>query len=153
IIISWTGGSTLTNILAQMGAKITTVGAADLYVVVSSASVQSSATASLTSAGCDMSRVKFFIRTVDSIWIRDYGPRYVFEGDCRVIVDHTYNRPRPNDDAFNQWFGPQKKQGTYDIPLIHGGGNFHLSALGDSWATRLIVNENPSLTQAQIVAD
>ncbi len=152
IVVSWLGTSAQNTVLAQMGAQITTVGNADYYVVVGSAATQTSATTALTSAGANMSRVKFFTRTLDSIWIRDYGPRYDFEGDCRVIIDHTYNRPRPNDDAFNQWFGPNRKHGVYDIPLIHGGGNFHLSALGDSWATQLIQNENPSLTPAQIIA-
>jgi len=152
IIVAWTGGASLTAILAQMGAQITTVGNADFHVVVNNASTQTSATTDLAAAGANMSRVKFFTRTIDSIWIRDYGPRYCFEGDCRVIVDHTYNRPRPNDDAFSQWYGPNRRHTTYDIPLIHGGGNFHLSALGDAWATRLIANENPGLTEPQIIA-
>jgi hypothetical protein len=33
---------------------------------------------------------------------------------------------------------------------VHGGGNYHLDALGRSRTTRLIVNENPSLTEQQI---
>jgi len=152
IIVSWLGSSGQNTVLAQMGAQITTVGNADYYVVVTNSGVQTSATTALTNAGANMSRVKFFTRTLDSIWIRDYGPRYDFEGDCRVIIDHTYNRPRPNDDAFNQWFGPNRKHGVYDIPLIHGGGNYHLSGFGDSWATRLIKNENPGLSEAQIIA-
>ncbi|CAG1770789.1 hypothetical protein BAC2_01283, partial [uncultured bacterium] len=132
------------------GANITTIGNADLYVVGTSAQ-QAAANTALTNAGANMSRVKYFTYTTNTIWIRDYGPRYIYQGDCRAIVDHTYNRPRPQDDAFPQWFGPQKKQPVYDIPLIHGGGNYHLSALGDSYATLLISNENPSLTNPQII--
>ena len=150
LLVSWNGTSGQTAILATMGANITTLGNADLYVV-GTTSQQSAANTALSNAGANMSRVKYFTYTTDTIWIRDYGPRYIYQGDCRAIVDHTYNRPRPRDDAFPQWFGPQKKQPVYDIPLIHGGGNYHLSALGDSYATRLISNENPSLTESQII--
>jgi len=150
ILVSWNGSSGQTAILATMGANITTIGNADLYVV-GTTSQQSAANTALTNAGANMARVKYFTYTTNTIWIRDYGPRYIYQGDCRAIVDHTYNRPRPQDDNFPQWFGPQKKQPVYDIPLTHGGGNYHLSALGDSYATRLIVNENPSLTESQII--
>ncbi|MBL8763726.1 MAG: agmatine deiminase family protein [Phycisphaerae bacterium] len=152
ILVSWIGSSSWLTILAQMGAQITTIGNADYDVIVPNAATQSSATSLLNGAGANMSRVKFFTRTLDTIWIRDYGPRYIYQGNCRAIVDHTYNRPRPNDDAFSQWWGPQRKQPVYDIPLVHGGGNYHLNALGKSYATRLIANENASLTEAQIIA-
>src|SRR5690606_31772272 len=78
-------------------------------------------------------------------------PRYVFEGDCRVVVDHTYNRPRPNDDVLPVFFAGLKGHAFYEHPLIHGGGNFHLDALGRGYATRLIANENPGLTEPQII--
>jgi len=152
VLVSWIGSSTFLTILAKMGAQATTVGNADYYVVVPSAAVQTTATTLLTTQGANLSRVKFFIRPLDTIWIRDYGPRYIYQGDVRAIVDHTYNRPRPNDDTFSQWFGPLKKQPVYDIPLIHGGGNFHLNALGESFATKLIKNENPTLSETQIIA-
>ncbi len=151
ILVSWLGTSGMNTILAKMGGQITTVGNADLYVVVPNAATQTSATSLLSAQGANMSRVKFFVHTNDTIWIRDYGPRYIYQGNCRAIVDHTYNRPRPNDDAFSQWFGPLKKQPVYDIPLIHGGGNYHLNAFGEGFATRLIDNENPTLTEPQIL--
>ncbi len=151
ILVAWNGSSGQTAILATMGANITTIGNADLYVV-GTTGQQSAANTALTNAGANMARVKFFTYTTNTIWIRDYGPRYIYQGDCRAIVDHTYNRPRAADDNFPQWFGPQKKQPVYDIPLIHGGGNYHLSALGDSYATLLISNENPTLTNPQIIS-
>ena len=151
ILIAWEGSSTWKNILAQLAAQITTVGDADLYVGIDNAAGVTSATNTLQSAGTNMARVQFFTKTLDTIWIRDYGPRFVYEGNVRVIVDHTYNRPRPNDDAFPDYFAGVMGFAGYDIPLVHGGGNFHLSGLGDSHATRLIVNENPGLSETQIV--
>lgn len=152
ILMSWEGGATFTAVLAQLSAAITNSGNADVYMVVDTAGEQSTASASLSSAGVNMSRVKFLVRATDTIWIRDYGPRYIFEGDCRAIVDHVYNRPRPLDDALPTGFASYKNHARYDLDLIHGGGNYHLDAVNRSYCTRLIVNENPTKTEPQIHA-
>lgn len=147
IVIAWEGGATLQGILAQMAALITNEGNSRVYVGCDNATVQNAAATTLAAAGVNMSRVVFMQRTLDSIWMRDYGPRYIYEGDCRAIVDHKYNRPRPNDDVFPPFFAAFKKHAIYELgwqgnTLIHGGGNFHLDALGRGYATRLVVNEN-----------
>lgn len=152
VIIAWEGETSWRNILAAMTMRLTTTAQSRVWVAVDSTSERSSATTTLTSAGADMSRVTFIVTATDTIWMRDYGPRYIYEGDCRAIVDHEYNRPRPADDVFPDVFSALKNHATYYIPLIHGGGNYHLNALSASYATRLIKNENPSLTEAQIQA-
>lgn len=161
IMIAWEGTSSWLSILAQMSAEITTTGDANVYVVTDTSTERTSALGSIQSAGADMSRVQAFVRTTDSIWIRDYGPRYIYlgvqpdgSGGVRAIVDHTYNRPRPNDNALSQWWATQRGEQRFAIPLVHGGGNFHLasgSPGGFGNATRLIANENPSLTDSQII--
>jgi len=155
VLIAWRAFTTL---LSQMTQRLTTNGAI-VYVVVNSALEQNSANNTLTAGGSNMANVRFVVRTLDTVWIRDYGPRYVYEGACRAIVDHKYNRPtRLNDDAFPPYFGTLKKHTYYEYQnmygnqqLIHGGGNYHLDALGRGYATRLINNENPTLTEPQIV--
>lgn len=144
LCISWEGGSTLTSILAQMARHITdpASGNANLYVACDSTTVRNAAITSLTSTGTDMSRVSFIVRTMDSVWIRDYGPRYIYEGECRAIVDHVYNRPRPNDNTFPIAFSTFKHHAIYQLPLVHGGGNYHLDANGGGFCTRLVNNEN-----------
>lgn len=147
ILMAW---ESFTSTLVELSKQVTTTGNANVYMVVDTVSEQTSATTSMTNGGVNMSRVKFFVRQTDTVWIRDYGPRYIFEGGVRAIVDHTYNRPRPNDDSFSPWFGPQRGEEVYDVGLIHGGGNYHLNALDKSYCTKLISNENPSLTDTQI---
>jgi agmatine/peptidylarginine deiminase len=147
ILMSW---EAFTTTLTAMSADITNNAGADVYMVVDTTGEQSTATTALTSGGVNMSRVKFVVRTTDSVWIRDYGPRYIYQGQCRAIIDHDYNRPRPNDDLLPSYFSTVKHHAYYEHQLIHGGGNFHLNALGRSFVTKLIVNENPGLTQAQI---
>jgi len=150
ILLAWEGGSSWENIVADMAASITTVGDADVIVVVDHASEQSGALSKIASAGGDTSRVRFLQRATDTIWIRDYGPRYIYEGDCRAIVDHTYNRPRPNDNALNDGMAEFMNHKIYEIPLVHGGGNFHLNANDNGWLTELIENENGGMSSSQI---
>lgn len=150
IIIAWEGLASWTTILTQMASHITTTGDADVYVSVDSAGEQNSAFTKLQNGGVDMSRVNFIITPTDSIWMRDYGPRYVYQGNCRAIIDHTYNVPRPLDNMFNTAFGQFTGHLKYELPLRHGGGNYHLDALGQGRTTRLIVNENPQFTESEI---
>ncbi len=152
ILLSWRPGSSgIQNILIALAVNITTVGNARAFIYVNSTSERENVRSLLTSAGADMSRVEFFVSTTDSIWIRDYGPRYIYEGGVRAIVDHQYNRPRPNDDVQPFHFGAQRGHQVYRLPLIHGGGNYHLDGGGDGFATNLIVNENPGVGATEIV--
>ncbi|MCC6594137.1 MAG: agmatine deiminase family protein [Xanthomonadales bacterium] len=120
-----------------------------LYVVVSS-SLQASAATTLANAGTNMSRVQFIVGPSGSVWIRDYGPRYIVENGRRSMVDHVYNRPRPLDDVVPGLVAQHTGETKFDSPLTHGGGNFHLFADGSAYMTRLIANENPSLSEQQI---
>lgn len=151
LLLSYQGSSAWLTILNQMAAKVTTVGNALCWFVIDAAGEQTTINNAVAAAGGDTTKLRFLNRFTDTIWIRDYGPRYIYEGQCRAIVDHTYNRPRPNDDAFSAWWSTQIKHAFYELPLVHGGGNYHLSALGDSNCTQLIQNENPALSAAQII--
>jgi len=151
ILIAWEGSTSWKNILGRMGGHITTTGDADLYVAVDTTGEISSATSTLQSFGTNMARVEFVVATTDSIWIRDYGPRYAYQGDVRVVVDHHYNRPRPWDDQYPAAFAQVMGHERYHNDVIHGGGNFHLDALGAGYATVLMVNENPAKPEPVLV--
>jgi hypothetical protein len=114
-----------------------------IYIVVTGASQQSSATSTLTAAGADMDQVEFITYTSNSVWIRDYGPRFIFEDDSRAMVDHTYNRPRPLDNLFTDYLSGLWNEPEYDLPLTHGGGNFHLFSTGDAFMSSLIRERRP----------
>lgn len=122
----------------------------DVWVVVSGSSQQASASSVLSGGGADLSHVHFVVAPTNSVWMRDYGPRFVNDSGHRAIVDHTYNRPRPNDNLFPSNYGGQISEPVYAMPLTHGGGNFHLFGTRDAYMTRLIANENPGLSEQQI---
>jgi agmatine/peptidylarginine deiminase len=156
LIVAWEGPSGQTTILRDMIKEITTTNAtaadnAVVYVVVDTVSEQTTVNNTLIPRGVNMARVKYVTRATDTIWLRDYGPRYVYQGDVRAITDHVYNRPRPNDDTLPSYFSTFKKHPYYEHTLVHGGGNFHLNALNKAYCTELILNENPSLTTAQVL--
>ncbi len=149
LLIRW---GSFNDVLTAMTVPITT-GDPDgiVYILVWSASLQSSATATLTNAGADMSQVEFIVVDTDSVWIRDYGPRFISEDGQRAIVDHQYNRSwRVDDNAVPDFIAGLWGEPSYDIGLSHGGGNFHLFDDNDAFVSELIVNENPSLTPAEI---
>ena len=148
LLIRW---GSYNDVLTAMTVPITT-GDPDgiVYIVVWSQSLQTSATNTLISAGANMSQVEFIVVDTNSVWIRDYGPRFISEDGHRAIVDHDYNRPRPLDDQIPDFIAALWSEASYDIGIEHGGGNFHLFADDDAFMTELVVNENPSLTSAQI---
>lgn len=139
------------NALVTEMAVPATTGLRDftLYVVVRS-DLQASATSTLANAGANMQRVQFIVGNTNNVWIRDYGPRYINDDGRRSMVDHVYNRNRPLDDAIPGVISQALNETKYDIPLTHGGGNFHLFEDGSAYMTRLIANENPSLSEQQI---
>lgn len=148
ILIRWGSYNALQT---EMVVPLTTATPpSDVWVVVSGSSQQGSASGVLSAGGADMEHVHFVVASTDSVWMRDYGPRFINDSGRRAIVDHTYNRPRPNDNLFPSNYGAQIGEPVYALPLVHGGGNFHLFGNRDAWMTRLVVNENPALSEQQI---
>lgn len=151
VIFSYRGNASWKDIIDEMAFHITHTGNADVYVYVPNvAGVQEVETWMIGNAGADPDRVHTIIQPTDTIWIRDFGPRYVYEGEVRAVVDHTYNRPRPLDDAVPSHFSGFRNHEYYKIPLVHGGGNYHLDETATGYTTRLINNENPDLTESEI---
>lgn len=150
ICLAWEGPSSWITILRQMAVQITTAGEAYVYIACDTTSEANSVINTLTNDGANMSRVRTMVRPTDTIWIRDYGPRYAYLGDVRIGIDHTYNRPRFSDNAYNSWFVQQLDHGYFELPLVHGGGNYHLNSQFRAFATELIGDENPGLSDPEI---
>jgi agmatine/peptidylarginine deiminase len=132
-------------------AMITNMSQNDLLYVVVSTANQAGATNLLTVNGVNMANVRYIITDSDSYWVRDYGPLYVFEADNSLsIVDFTYNRPRPNDDAVPTAIADYLGIGHYDMSITHAGGNIMTDGMGKAMSTQLVLEENTSLTLSQV---
>ncbi|MEW6250373.1 MAG: agmatine deiminase family protein [Planctomycetota bacterium] len=150
MLLSW---RSYTSILTQMTVAATNNNPpATIWIAVPDTYTQQSAAATLTSAGANMGHVQFIVRYTDSVWIRDYGPRFIFEDGDRAMVHHTYNRPRPNDNLFTGYLGGLWNETVYELGLRHGGGNFHLFSDADAFMTDLILTENYGYTAQQVQA-
>jgi agmatine deiminase len=119
--------------------------------IVASDSQKTAAINAYTSGGVTMAHTEFLIAPTNSYWTRDYGPWFIFDGANQLaIVDHVYNRPRPDDDLIPSRLGTFWGMSVYGMNLNHTGGNHMADGLMRSMSTRLVYDENSSLTPHQV---
>jgi len=111
----------------------------------------------LTNGGVPLQNIKYIIGDYNSVWIRDYGPQSVYlQGTNELaIVDWVYNRPRPADDQVpvlvaNKLGVPIYQMTVNPNKLVATGGNLMMDGHGRAFSSKLIVEENSNLTEAQI---
>jgi agmatine/peptidylarginine deiminase len=144
VLIRWPLGIPY-DLIAEMSEDV------EVWTIVGSTAQQTSAETAYTANGVTMANCRFFIAPTDSYWTRDYGPWFVYTGSGdQGIVDHIYNRPRPNDDAIPQEFGDYLGIPVYGMDLVATGGNWMCDGLGVGMSTRLTLDENPGMTGAQV---
>jgi len=68
------------------------------WVVVGSSRDRDRAESDFENAGADLGRVEFILMPSDSVWIRDYGPSFVWQDGARTVVDSHYYSSRPLDN-------------------------------------------------------
>lgn len=123
------------------------------YVVVPNTSQENSARSAFAAAGADLAKVRFIIMPSDSVWMRDYGPHFVWQGGADAIVDSHYYPDRRLDNfiptllADDYFVNP-----SYDMPLYYSGGNFLPSADRQGFITALIFEDNPAFSEASVAA-
>jgi len=133
------------QIIAEMSEDII------VTTIVSSSSQQSTVLSQYQSQGVNTANCDFLIASSDSYWTRDYGPWFVFDGnDELAVIDFTYNRPRPNDNAIPGTYASSQGFSSYFLPLEHAGGNYMTDGQGISISTDLVWSENYGYSHAQI---
>jgi len=146
VIVRYPWGNPL-NLLVEYAEDVT------LWVIVANSTDQTNAYNALAGAGCNMSHVSFITGSTNSIWTRDYGPWFIVNGDGdQGIVDHVYNRPRPLDDVIPTTIGTAWGIPVYGMSLTHTGGNYMSDGCGVAMSSRLVIDENTTLTPEQIDA-
>jgi agmatine/peptidylarginine deiminase len=123
-------------------------------VIVSSAADSMQAESYFTSNQVNMSNLQFWLINHDSYWVRDYGPWFVIDGHDSVnVIDFVYNRPqRPNDDVSMEYVVDYLGVNRYEMPMVHTGGNYMVDGYGTAASTMLVLQENPSETEASLSA-
>lgn len=123
------------------------------YVVVSNSSQQNSARNAFQAAGADLNKVRFIIMPSDSVWMRDYGPHFLWQGGADAIVDSHYYPDRPLDNFIPTLLGDDYfVNPTWDMPLYYSGGNFQPSADRQGFVTELVFEDNPGFSEPTVAA-
>ncbi len=149
LLIAW---EAFPSVLTDLTVGVTTGDpSATVWVVVDDWAEKTVVHGALSSAGAVMDQVQFIYYFADTVWIRDYGPRFICEDGIRAIVDWPYYAIRPNDDAFNDYLSTLWDEAEYDIPVRNDGGNFQLFSNGEAYATSFILDENSSLTEQEVI--
>ncbi len=149
VMITWTS---YTSILAQI-VRYVQQECKVIIVCTDSNSVKTQ----LTSYGVPLVNLSYMHKPYNSIWCRDYGPWCVYTNDVDTmrIIDWVYNRPRPADDTL-----PAPIARFFNVPLHQmtnspnnitaTGGNFMVDGNNTGFSSKLILNENPGKTEAEI---
>lgn len=118
----------------------------------------------LVSNNIPTTNVKFVIAPFNSVWVRDYSANNVYTNDVDslLLVDWTYNRPRPKDDTLARTMSRITGLPLYEMTqapykLVATGGNYMSDGLGTAFSSKLILDENAqgggynqNLTEADI---
>lgn len=134
------------QVVVDLVAKLTDDPSHDeiAYVVVTNVSQMNSAINAFTNAGADLSKVEFFIQPSESVWMRDYGPHFIFEGGTLAIVDSHYYPNRPLDNFIPTAVGDTNFiVPTRDMGMYYSGGNFQTGPDRTGFVTSLVNLDNP----------
>lgn len=104
------------------------------------------------------SNLMYNIVPFNSVWIRDYGSQSVYQNDVEdlFLIDWKYNRlNRPLDDVLpathaNLLGLPFYEMNANPYLLVATGGNLMFDGFGTAMSSKLILNENTSLSETQI---
>ncbi len=150
ILFAWESYTTLLTQLIKEVAENDTA-----WVVVDNQSEQNSVYNTLNNDNVNMDHVVFELVPTNSVWMRDYGPWWIYEpNNRRAIIDLIYNRPRPQDDSFPELFAESFGVNYYGLELIEAGGNMLLDGKGAVIISDVIFDASqgfdPELTQDQL---
>ncbi len=149
VVITWTSYTDVLREIVRYARETVKV-----YIVCSNATTVQNY---LTSGGVALSNIEYIVASYNSVWVRDYGPQSIYlKGTNELaIVDWVYNRPRPADDVI-----PSVIANTMGLPiyqmtvnpnkLVATGGNLMYDGFGNGFSSKLIEEENSSLTTSQI---
>jgi len=90
------------GVLKELIAK--TSGHLPIVILVNDKKQLETAVTIAESANANLDHVSFFVFKLDTIWLRDFGPRFLENESNPESIDFYYDGTRPKDDQFpNQW--------------------------------------------------
>jgi agmatine deiminase len=129
--------------LASAGVKV--------QVIVSSQSVASELRYELSSRNVSLSNVEILVASLDSVWMRDYGPIILKRGNGeRVVADPDYYYNRQNDNAFPRAYAGYRGWDYVKVNMSYEGGNFATDGKGIAVTSTGVLRFNRDMSQSSI---
>lgn len=120
-------------------------------VTVATQSVASQLRYELTQANVPMDDVEIFVASIDSVWMRDYGPIVLKDGaGNRSVADLEYYPGRPRDDAFPAAYANWRGWSVTDVSVGYEGGNFATDGRTMTMASTGVQRFNPQMSKSRI---
>ena len=114
-----------------------------VVTIVASNAVRTQATTAFINANVNMDNVEFIIASTDSFWTRDYGPWFSYdESGSLNVINFTYNRPRPSDNAINAIYATFDSLPIYSLGITHCGGNYMTDGISIAASSHIAYTEN-----------
>ena len=155
VLLRWPGGSSnLRDEYATMVGTIVAAGA-DARIWVDTERQRSEAQSYLQSSGVPLARVQWTVEDTDSIWLRDYGPNFIYgDGDWGVVDFHYYSS-RPRDDDTPRVVAAAQGKLVVDRErraqrVYTEGGNINTDGLGTVIYSTRTYQRNPGVRRSKV---
>ena len=128
------------NVLKELITK--TAGRLPLVILVNDKKQLKTAVEIADSTGADLSHVSFFIFKLDTIWLRDFGPRFLETESKPQSIDFYYDGTRPLDDQFPNKWGELAGIKNTTVEWTLQGGNLISNGQGLAFTSTRFFEEN-----------
>lgn len=126
---------------------------AKVYIVVQNTTQQNNCINYLTGQVVPIENLIFIHQQTNTIWIRDYGPWFVWQPDSsRGIIDMPYawSPSWTFDDYFPEFLESYWGWGYYGPNIWHDGGNMMTDGHGKMMMSTYVNESNPGMSNQQI---
>ncbi|MBZ0273401.1 agmatine deiminase family protein [bacterium] len=128
-------------------------GEEPLTIVVKNETQKNNVLSELAGEGIPTSGVDFQIVNTNTVWMRDWGPVFIGVGaeETPSILDVTYSRYwREADDAIPPFWSSTYTMPLYQSEILQDGGNLLTDGRGTCFASTVVFDNNPGITQQQV---
>jgi len=127
-----------------------------IYMWVNTTAQRDDALSYLNQQGAPVGHIEWVVEKTNSVWIRDYGPQFVYDDNSNAwgVVDFHYANSRPDDDDtplfISQAAGvPRVNRQTTDVVYTEGG-NLNHDGLGCVIYSQRTYSQNSGVNPAVI---
>lgn len=124
VVLGWQG---YTSMLRDITKAVTKYGNAEVWAVGGPSSI----------SGADMDKYKTYGCSLNTVWMRDYGPFGITETGDLAIVDSVYRhwQYRRYDDRLPECLAGKKNVENFKMDLVLDGGNLMVDSKGNLFTT------------------